>query len=132
MTYTPRQAQPGFSIIELMTYITIAGLLLATALFLVPYIYNFVYTQKTQTNLHLIKTSLQMYYTRKGSYPENLSTLVSAGIITKKDSERAFKDAWDSQFQYKPTPQGAHPYELYSYGSGGPGSPKEERLSAWE
>jgi general secretion pathway protein G len=41
------------------------------------------------------------------------------------------QDAWREEFQYKRTPEGKNPYELYSYGSNGAGAPKEEWISVW-
>ena len=42
------------------------------------------------------------------------------------------EDPWGNEFQYKVTPGGEHPYELYSFGANGPDAPSEEYIDAWK
>ena len=68
-----------------------------------------------------------MYKSEKGSYPESLSQLRKSGFM-KKDVP---KDGWDRSFVYRRTPDAKNPYELFSYGPEGKGSPKEGRINVW-
>jgi general secretion pathway protein G len=90
----------------------------------------------TKTSLLGVKSTLQQYYMDNSAYPEKLRDLVKKPADAKKwdgpylDEEP--RDAWDRRFNYKRTPGGKKPYELYSWGEKGRGAPKEEWLSVWD
>lgn len=138
MNYAP-SARSGFSLIEIMIAIAIMAILAAVA---VPTFLNYLETSRessTKSNLAVINGAIKSYYLQISKYPGKLNDLVEK----PKDEEAAAKwrnpfieneiplDGWGNKFQYKVTPEGAHAYELYSFGSKGKSAPKNEWISIW-
>lgn len=134
--------QDGFTFIELVIAITILGIL---ALIAIP-AYN-RYQKKaqlkvTETNLQIVDQAIEMYKDDIEIYPEELKDLVRPPM----DSEAAKKwtdpfikakggnpprDGWNRDFVYKKMPPGSRPpYELYSWGPNGEGSPQDDWITA--
>lgn len=138
MNYAP-SARSGFSLIEIMIAVAIMVILAAVA---VPTFLNYLESAKessTKSSLTVINGAIKTYYLQIGKYPGKLNDLVEK----PKDEEAAAKwrgafieneiplDGWGNKFQYKATPDGAHAYELYSFGSKGKSAPKNEWISVW-
>ncbi len=136
-----RTARAGFTFIELVIVIAILAVL---AVFVGPAIMNQLEKAKTSgtlTNLKGVKSAIDMFKVDTGKYPTKLRDLIEkpkeesvarnwqkGGYI---EGGQEPKDSWNEDLQYKRTPEGANPYELYSYGSNGPSAPKEEWISVW-
>jgi general secretion pathway protein G len=134
-----RSARSGFSLIEIMIAVAIMAILAAVA---VPTFLNYLEQSKessTKSNLAVINGGIKSYYLQIGQYPSKLNDLVEK----PKDEDAAAKwripfieneiplDGWGNKFQYKVTPEGAHGYELYSFGSKGKNAAKNERIDVW-
>lgn len=141
MMYTKRYARAGFTLMELMIAITILGIIMAIA---IP---NYMaYKRKamkraTKSTLQVFEGAILMYQEDIGQFPTRLRDL----LLRPREERLAKKwegpylkrkkipiDPWDRKYQYKVTPGGPNPYELYSYGPKGKGSPKVEWLSVWD
>jgi general secretion pathway protein G len=137
----------GFTLIELLVAIAILALLAGGA---VPFALNQLNKARestAKTDMQTFKGALTMYQMGMSKYPQTLKDLVRAPreeqdkkrwkqaggpfIGTEGDNEIK-EDPWGNPYKYKPTPGTPRPYELYSYGKNGPGSPKEEQLSVWD
>ncbi len=119
MLYKQRTATPGFTLIELMFSIGIIAVLLGGVYAFYSRVQTRAQIQTTKNALMEIKVALDTYYAENDAYPAKLSDM----------NQKFPKDGWGNEFRYRPTPNGAYPYELYSYGPGGQGSPKEEHIS---
>lgn len=131
----------GFSLLELMIYIAIVGILLAVA---VPNFFSYIEKARkstTESNLRMLESAIIMYQLHTGQLPQRLSDLVkkpSDERVAQKWEGPYLKgkeiplDGWSNRFEYKQTPQGEHKYELYSHGPNGKGSPESERINVWK
>jgi general secretion pathway protein G len=140
MLHAAPSNQQGFSLIEMMIVIFILGILAGLGFVSYNTYRRIASTSATNTNLKTIKNAINVYKMQTGVYPSRLQDLqerpkdeigkkwpgelVEGNIIT---------DGWGNNFYYKVTPQGKHPYELYSYGENGPetGTP-EEQIDVWK
>ncbi len=135
-----RKLKAGFTFIELIIAITILAILTAGAIKLgVDYI-NRARISSTKSILQSVQTSIETFYSDTGQYPSKLEDLITkpsdakmsgwgGPYLAKKDVP---KDGFKHELQYSITKGAAHPYELYSWGQGGEGSPKEEWIDVWE
>ena len=131
----------GFTLIEIMIAVAIVGLMLAI---IGPAVYRrFAGATESaaRSQLASLKTAIGTYYIDTVRYPDRLSEL-----IKNTDQKLAAKwkgpyleideipdDPWGNPYQYKKTPGGRHPYDLYSYGSDeGKDTPKEKWIHAWK
>lgn len=137
-----RYARPGFTLMEILIAVMILGLLSALVGPAVMNIYKNQQKRAAKSTLQGFKKGIQMYQMHVGAFPTTLKDL-----IKKPKDERAMKkwegpyvgedltevpeDPWGEKFAYKLTQGGKHPYELYSYGPNGKGSPKEEHIDVW-
>lgn len=135
-----KNARTGFTFVELIIAIAILAIL---AVIVAPRLTRYLEDAKrntTVTNLQTLKTAIDYYWSRVGKYPDSLLDLVRkpSNVPESKwgqpylEKDEIPNDGWDNPFVYKITPKGAHPYDLYSYGKNGPGSPAEEWISAWK
>jgi len=130
----------GFTFLELIVVVLILGILLGLVGPNAFRYYRQSQQNSTRTQLNSIKTALDLYKAEIGSYPKQLQDLIErpSGPAGKKwkekflEKERIPNDAWGNEFVYKLSSGGDKPYELYSYGSGGPEAPSEEYISVWE
>lgn len=126
MVQTTSHVRAGFSLMELMAYTVIVGLLMAGAGVLITNLMHNARVSSTLQALSLVKNQIESYSTRNDEYPSRLEDL------KPKYLKQIPKDGWKNSLKYKVTEGGKHPYELYSYGSEGPGSPKKDHLSVWD
>lgn len=118
--YKQRTVAPGFTLIELMISIGIIAMLLGGVYAFYSRVQESAKTQTTKSALMEIKVALEQYNAENEAYPAKLSDLTQR--VPKQDG-------WGHEFKYRPTPSGAYPYELYSYGPNGPGSEKKDHIS---
>ncbi len=136
-----RTARAGFTFIELVIAIAILAVL---ALVVGPMVMGQLEKAKvsgTTSNMQTLKTSIDMFKIDTARYPTKLRDLVEKPkeeVVARNWMKGGYvqggelpKDGWSEDFQYKRTPEGKNPYELYSYGANGAGAPKEEWISAW-
>ncbi len=141
MTYVKRHARAGFTLIEIMIAITIIAIMSAI---IVPYYLGYQEKAKkrsTEATLRVFKGSILLYQSHVGQFPAALRDLIRRPReerLAKKwegpyiDVKEITRDTWGNKYNYKVTPTGANPYELYSYGSKGKEAPKVEWLSVWD
>ena len=130
-------ARAGFTLIEILIAITLVAIM---ALVVAP---NFIGTlaankkKATKASISGLNKVIQQYNLDTGEYPTKLRDLIKkpadvsdwgGPYLTKTP-----RDGWNKPFVYKLTPEGKHPYELYSYGSEkGRATPKEQWISVWD
>ena len=129
----------GFSLIEIVMAIALVALILSVG---IPSVMNMVRSgtiKSTHAALHAAKGAIDMFSVDTGSYPNELNDLIErpsderlAAKWSNPYVEKYPRDGWDHELQYERTPQGAHPYELYSFGANGEGGADEERISVWD
>ncbi len=120
-------ARSGFTLIELMIGIVIIGILVGAAMYTAMTVMENAKRSATSNSIQTIKTSMMLYKQEKDDYPKTLQDLVAAGFLKKPIP----KDGWDRSFVFRLTPDGKHPYELFSYGSQGKAGGKASRIDAW-
>ena len=136
-----RYARPGFTLMEILIAVMILGLLGALVGPALNNIYKSQQKRACESSLLGLKKAIQIYKDRVLKLPTTLKDL-----IKKPKDEQAAKrwegpyvegdeipmDPWGESFKYKLTPGTKHPYELFSYGPEGKGSPKEEHIDVWK
>ncbi len=141
MTIT-RHARAGFTFIELVIAIAILAILAAIVGPMFMGQLEKARVSGTRSNLNSIKSAIGMFKVDTARYPNKLRDLVKKPrdeALARKWQKGGYleggelpDDAWGESFQYKRTPEGKNPYELYSYGPNLAGSPKEEWHSVWD
>lgn len=131
----------GMTFIEITIVLIIIGILVTIV---APGAMRWIGTArrtKTEAMLRGIKTAIVMYRENTGEYPAELMDLVekpSSGKAAKRwrgpylDERDIEMDGHKNPFEYRRTTGAAHPYELYSWGPNGEGSPEEEWISVWD
>ena len=133
----------AFTFMELVIAMTILMLL---AMVVGPPMLKYVGRAKvytTEANLKVLQSSIDEFHSEIGKYPESLRDLVRmpTDVELAKNWKEPFLhvkgeqiplDGWKKEFIYEQLASGSKPpYELYSWGEHGEGSPKEEWFSAW-
>jgi len=136
-----RHARSGFTLIEILIVVAIMGALMGFFFGIVPRVTRAFNTYKVNATISEVKSGLTQYQLSVGKYPQKLKDLIKPpkDETERKKWKRAGGpflqelpiDPWGNKYVYKLTPGGKHPYELYSYGSQGPGSPKDDWITAW-
>lgn len=131
--------KPGFSLAEILIALFIVAVV--GTLGSMGYSAYKKYAQRTtaEAQLKAIKGAIGLYETQVGDLPETLNDLIKPPADEKKaarwDGEyiekKQLKDPWRRSYQYKPTPDEEHPYELYSNGPKGKAD-KKGRISVWD
>ena len=124
-----RMAQKGFSLIEVMLAIMIGAIIIGGTLYFATTYFEIAKRKSTNSTLQNLNIVLLNFKNEKRSYTESLTEIKKSGFWKGKDIP---KDGWDRPFKYSETPDGKHPYELFSYGPEGKGGPKEGRISIWD
>lgn len=135
-----KNLRPGFTFIELVIAITILAILGAiVGPPMLRYISKAGESAAT-SSLKSIKTAIDSYKGDTGKFPNTLSDLVYRPTDPKAGRnwkgpylEKLQEDPWHNEFQYRPGRVGATPpYELFSYGKDGEGSPQESWIDVWK
>jgi general secretion pathway protein G len=134
-----KNLKQGFSLIELVIAIAILGILSAIVIpnFL-SYLRN-ANISAAENTIKTLKQGINAFYSKSGEYPKSLEDLVKrpADVPAKKwggpyiggEEEEPVvpQDPWNIDYVYKLNPKGAKPpYQLYSWGPNGEGSPEDE------
>ncbi len=143
MIYVQRQAQAGFTLMELLIAITILAIIGTVG---IPAYFGYVERArrgKAETTVRMFKQAIEIYQAQVGKYPQTLKDLVRAptdpadrrkwqkgGYLGMK---KVPSDPWGNKYKYRVTLEAENPYKLYSYGSEkGKNTPKEDWISAWD
>lgn len=135
----------GMTLIEIIVVITIIGLFVGLA---GPGLFRWIAgakEKKTQVRLSGLKSVITQFHSDTAQYPSNLLELVNRPADPKasarwrgpyvENEEKDLRDGWEQEIVYKRNPAGPgsskRPFELYSWGANGEGSPKEEWIDVW-
>ena len=141
MMYEERQARDGFTLIEMLIAVAIMTVL---GLVIVPYFTGQLESTRKKTARATVRTLgglVDQFEADHGKYPDTLKDLVkkpadeevARNWVPYLKGKEVSKDPWSKAYHYRVTPEGQHPYELYSYGSKqGKNTPANERISVWD
>lgn len=134
----------GFTLMEILIAVMILGLL---GTLLVPALNNIYKNQQKracEASLRNMKKGIDLYKQRMLQLPKDLRDLIKRPKDDEKKrwegpyvgpdegaTEDDLMDPWSEKFKYKPTPGAKHPYDLFSYGPNGKGSPDDEHINVW-
>lgn len=128
----------GFSLIEIVVAVSIMALAVGL---IVPTVFRYVKRAKLQTTkvaLKSVKEAIELFDNDTGFYPETLQDLMEKPANEKLAKgwsgpylEGKTKDGYGHDLVYSLNPKGTKPpYQLYSWGPNGEGSPEEEWIFA--
>lgn len=139
MTFA-RHSREGFTLIEILIAIALVVIMGAIA---VPGFLSYLERGRkkaTAATIKVIKSNIDLFYSDVGQYPETLKDLIkkpqSEELAARWDGpylggKDVSPDGWGNKLQYRVTPEGEHPFDLYSYGSKGKTAPKEQWIDVW-
>lgn len=129
----------GFSLIEIMIAITIMGIIVAGTVTVFTARLNTARRTRARTELLTINAAIQNFEVHTHQYPQRLKDLIKRPQDERiaprwegpylEGGEDRLRDPWGEKYQYKPSTGGDHKYELFSYGPGKKGGPKEDQIS---
>lgn len=135
-------AKSGFTLIEILIAVAIVAIMAGGSFYVFGTYRKRSAITSTKSSLRVLSTAIEQYELDTGEHPTTLRDLVtrpSNENISEKwigpyiEGKNVFKDGFGIEFHYAPTPDGEHPYELYSYG--GPrkkSAPKKEWIDVWK
>lgn len=141
MVCAQRYARSGFTLIEMLIAVAVMVVL---GLVVTPYFTGQLESTRKKTARTTVRTLgglVDQYEADHGKYPDTLKDLVKKPADEEVarnwtpylKGKEVSKDPWGKPYQYHVTPDGEHPYELYSYGSKqGKNAPQAERISVWQ
>jgi len=139
-----RYVRAGFTLMEILIAVAIIGLLGAVMGPALNNIYKNQQKKACKATLRAFKDGIASYQRDVLQMPTTLKDLIKKpkeeraakkweGPYVGEDLTEVPEDPWGEKIMYKLTPGGGkHPYELYSYGPKGKGSPKDEWINVWE
>ncbi|MGC2310896.1 MAG: type II secretion system major pseudopilin GspG [Candidatus Babeliaceae bacterium] len=135
-----RTHKAGFSLIEIIIVIGIIAALVAAVTVTIRTQLAKSKRKRTEITLKSTEQAVDLFHSDLTAYPTSLEDLVEKPTdekLAKKWGEPYLAkipvDGWGNELVYQLNPKGTKPpYELYSWGPNGEGSPKEEQISAWE
>lgn len=136
-----RSQRAGFSFIEISVVLLIVGFLMAAVISQISKVWYGANTNAVKSQLNSLKVSIMQYHSDNHQYPRTLQDLVTRPSDSKIThwkrpyiEEKELQDPWGTMVFYKLNAPGAgkKPFELYSWGEHGEGSPKEEWFDVWD
>lgn len=129
----------GFTLIEIMIAVAIVAIMGVAAWQVTTRVMARFNRSRAKTTVVSLGNAITQFQLDTGQYPARLRDLVKrpedAAIGQKWEGEYVkddlLQDPWGNQYQYQLTPGQEHPYELFSFGPNGRGSPKVEHISVW-
>lgn len=129
----------GFSLVEILIALTIVAVMATVGFALLKY-RDRAKMMKTKNELQALKLTIDTYNTDTGMYPVTLQDLMTRPADQKISKrwegpylDKEVEDGWKHSYAYQLNPKGSRqPYELYSWGPNGEGSPAEEHISVWD
>jgi general secretion pathway protein G len=128
---TPKAAQPGFSLIEILVALMIVGAMIGLGITALQYLGK-ANKAKTETALQSVKLALGNFRTDTGSFPLSLQELIERPADNKLaahwrgpyiEGGQVPLDGWGNEPMYTNNgPKNKPPYDLYSWGPEGEGS----------
>jgi len=137
--------QAGFSLVELMVYITIVAILLVSGMAMYRGYIGRANESSANQDLLLFRQSIVLYQNDIGQYPRVLEDLIRKPTDAEaaknwrnkyvdptslKMSDGKIVDPWDNPYHYRVTKGATNPFELYSDGDSTADNPI--RLDAWK
>lgn len=134
------RAKNGFTLIEIMIAVAIVAIMGVAAWQVTSRVMARFSKSRAKTTVVSLGNAIAQFQLDTGQYPTRLRDLVKRPedeVIGKKwegeyVKEDMLQDPWGNQYQYQVTSGQAHPYELFSFGPNGKGSPKVEHISVWD
>lgn len=128
------RSSSGFTLIEILIAVTIGGIIMAMGFRMVTNYLRRSNIKTTRIMLNTVQSDITAYRTDIGAYPNALEDLVERpsdpSVARKWDGpyiDKFPKDSFGNELVYSLSPKGSKPpYELYSWGPNGEGSPEEE------
>ena len=114
---TKRNAEEGFTLVELMVVIVILGLLATVVVVNVMPAQDTARMKKAEADVALLEQAAEMYRLRKLDYPatgEGLQALVSEGLV-----KRLPDDPWGNAYLYAAPGRDGRAFDIYSLGADG-------------
>ncbi|HBY05418.1 MAG: General secretion pathway protein G [candidate division TM6 bacterium GW2011_GWE2_42_60] len=136
----PADRAQGITFVEIMIGIAIFGLIISMLLPVLNSYLNQMRRTKTETNLRFVKMEVEKFKMHTGQYPASVQDLMVRPSDQKLgarwagpyvEDDRILIDGWNHDIMYQRTPGQQPPYQLYSWGRGGEGSPQDEWISGW-
>jgi len=134
--FNRRMNVPGFSLLELMVYITIVGLIVVGVATMIVQVRKMANKSSTMTTMKSLGFGIDNFYADTGQYPATLKDLIVKPQGEGFDSwdgpyggikgKTVPKNPWGIAYTYQVTEGGKHPYELTTKTSSG------AKLSVWE
>jgi general secretion pathway protein G len=132
------RSEAGFSLLEIVIAVSIMAIIAALV---VPQVFNYLKKSKKQATkvaLSNVQNAIETLQSDTGSYPTTLGDLTTRPVDQKTASrwegpylKNEPKDGFNNELVYILSPKGTQPpYELYSWGPNGEGSPQEEWIRA--
>lgn len=134
-----QRKRSGFTLIEIVIALAIVGIMATVGMAALRY-RDKAKIMKTKNDLQGLKLSMDSYNTDVGTYPVTLQDLIvrptDQKIVKRWEGpylDKEMEDGWKRSYVYQLSPRGSqHPYELYSWGPNGEGSPSEEHINVWD
>lgn len=134
--------QSGFSMLELLVYMAVVGILLAT---IGPRLISYLSEagdSRAESEVALFKMHIEQYYGKMGHYPQALEDLIRKPAnepnwrrpllepeTVTLDANNKIVDPWKNPYVYSPAKAGTHSFTLYS--NGDPKAETPYKIDVW-
>ena len=136
----------GFTLLEIVMVISLIGILMLAITKNLGNIFGKGTSTGAKSSLKAFKFAIDEFHEDTGVYPRSLAELyekpsdpkisklwkAASGYYLEQKSVETL-DPWKKEYQYELTKGGAHPYELWSWGSKeGEDGKAEDKISIWD